>query len=248
MRRIYLYNHKIIENKIFITGETAHYLKNVLRMNTGSRFLAFDGTGIEYELEIKKIFSTVVESEIINRKLTQQKETKISLELCISLCKSKTFENIVKKTSEIGISKIIPFYSTRSVVQIENKEDEKLKRWKRIAAEGSKIAGRTKITEIFLPQRFNTLIEDKISGILFWEQSRKNLKNLISNLFQQISESSVLRIFIGPEGGFTDEEIELAEKNKIVVASLGPRILSVETATICACAILMYEIENLDIY
>lgn len=245
MRRVYLYNHRKLNDTIFISDEPAHYLKNVLRMNIGSRFYGFDGTGTEYELEIKELDSNIIKAKILTERTTLQKETSISIELCISLCKTKTFESILKKVSELGISRIVPIKSERSIVEISSKKaEEKIQRWNKIAADGSKIAGRTKVPEILLPQKFKDAVSQKTGGILFWEQSKTSLNSIINKILSNAVDTKVLKVFIGPEGGFTEKEINLAIENNISVASLGPRILSVETATISAISILSYEIEN----
>ncbi|MCM8788250.1 MAG: RsmE family RNA methyltransferase, partial [Candidatus Omnitrophica bacterium] len=150
-----------------------------------------------------------------------------------------------KKASEIGASKIVPFRSSRSIANFEKVfKKEKMQRWRKIVAEGSKIAGRTKTPEVFLPVNFSTIITCQTPGILFWEQSRNNLKTIVPDLLERIIRAGSLKIFIGPEGGFTEEEVALATGNGTLIASLGPRILSVETATIAALSILIYEIEN----
>jgi len=245
MRRIYLYNHKITGEKIFVYDEPAHYIKNVLRMSTGSVFYGFDGTGMEFLIKITSTNPSYVEGVILEKRTNQQKEASVSIELCISLCKTKTFENIIKKVSEIGVTSIIPMITTRSIINIDTKSlPAKIKRWEKIAAEGSKIAGRTKIPSISLPQRFETVISNKICGILFWEQASTHIKIVLNSIKEKMPEIKLIRIFIGPEGGFTQEEVSMAESNGIPIAGLGPRILSVETATIVAVSILMYEFEK----
>ncbi|HOK80472.1 MAG TPA: RsmE family RNA methyltransferase [bacterium] len=247
MRRIYLYNHEKIGSTIFVSGEPAHYLKNVLRMTIGSKFLAFDGSGNEYTLEIKKFLNSKVETKILQEQYSEQKEPQISIELCLCLCKIATFENIIKKAAEIGVSKIIPVKSMRSIFEIDEKKlPAKLERWKKIAAEGSKIAGRTRIPEIKKIENFETIITQDLPAILFWEQSRVPLKDALNNIFSKIQEKRSIAILIGPEGGFTENEVEKAAENHISIASLGPRILSVETASILAIGIAFYELGLFD--
>lgn len=245
MRRIYLYGHKKVKNRIFISGETAHYLKNVLRIKNGSHFFAFDGTSTEYKLEVITISDKYICTEIKEQISAEKKELETIIELCMPLCKTSTFENILKKSAELGVAKICPVKTERSIIQIsKHKIEGKIKRWTRIAAEGSKIAGRTKIPEIVSPEDFTIAVLKKTSGILFWEQSSNNLKTSIETVLNNISDTKIVSIFIGPEGGFTEKEVDLAKNNGILDASLGPRILSVETAAICAISILIYEIEN----
>ncbi len=197
MRRIHIYTYRRNRNKISILDEPAHYLKNVLRMKAGSKFYAFDGTGKEYELEIKRVSDTDIETEIIAEKIKEEKEPPI-----------------------------------------------KINRWKKIVAEGSKIAGRTKIPDILIPDKFENIVSQQKNSILFWERSDNNLKIMIDRLFKRLDKTNTLRIFIGPEGGFTEKEVKLATQNDVLIASLGSRILSVETATISALSVIMYELEN----
>ncbi len=217
-----------------------HYLKNVLRLKEGSQFKAFDDTGVEYLLEVRKT-SPLIEARILETIRVFSEEPSINIEFCPSICRMKVFESTIEKAAELGVTRIIPVITSRSHNIPQERLLSKIKRWYRIAAEGSKISGRIKIPEVHTPERLNKIMAEPGINIFFWEQSEENLKQLIPLIRQQISNKKTLRVFIGPEGGFTEEEAELARRNNSLVAGLGKRILKVETAAIAAISILLYE-------
>jgi len=243
MRRIYLYNHRKINNSILISGEPFHYLRNVLRLKEGSQFKGFDSTGTEYLLEIKKM-QPMIEARILDESQIYQHEPIINIEFCPSLCKMKTFEHTLEKVAELGVAKIKPVITERSFVLSSGHISSKIQRWHKILAEGTKISGSAKIPDICMPERIENVLNQQGINIFFWEQSEKNLKEIIPMIKQRLLDNKTIKVFIGPEGGFTEEEANLAEKTKSLIVGLGKRILSVETATIAAIAILSYELNE----
>ncbi|MCM8772912.1 MAG: 16S rRNA (uracil(1498)-N(3))-methyltransferase [Candidatus Omnitrophica bacterium] len=250
MRRIYLGNDCLkIKNKFLIRGETYHYLKNVLKLSKNDLFKGFDGSGREYKIKIFDVGKREVIGEVIEEEQIYTPELNFTLNLFQSLPKGEKFEFIIRETTQLGVKKIIPVISKRVIVKIsEEKIDNKIKRWIKIAEEASKVSGRTFIPEIAKPLKFDNCImeEKKDIGIIFWEGEREiTIKDFVKNLKKEDIYNKKINVFIGPEGGFDEEEIELAKRNGYISVSLGKRILKVETASTVAIAILVYEFENL---
>ncbi|MCM8818469.1 MAG: 16S rRNA (uracil(1498)-N(3))-methyltransferase [Candidatus Omnitrophica bacterium] len=249
MRRVYIGTDAYkSENIFFIKGETYHYLKNVLRLKIGNVFIGFDGSGKEYEIEIMEIKKGVIIGKIKVEIQVYFPETEFNLNLFQCIPKSEKFEFIIRETTQLGIKRIVPVLSKRVIVKIQKERIEnKINRWEKIAKESAKVSGRTFIPEISKPAKFEDCIkEPKDYGIIFWEGERKNtIKDFFRNLNGDSIKNKKINVFIGPEGGFDKEEIEIAKNYNYFVASLGKRILKVETASVISIGILIYELENL---
>lgn len=249
MRRIYIGNNLFkTKNILSIKGETYHYLKNVLRLKQKNVFLGFDGSGKEYKVEISEIKKGEILGKILEEKEIYYPETDFNLNLFQCIPKGEKFEFIIKETTQLGVKRIVPVISKRVIVKITYKRIEnKIDRWKKIAEESSKVSGRTFVPEISRPVKFKDCIkEDKDLGIIFWEGERKlTVKDFIKNLNRDSLKNKKINVFIGPEGGFDEEEIEIAKSYNYYILSLGKRILKVETASIISIGILIYELENL---
>lgn len=241
MRRFFIEQTKITSTKIFITGSDAAHIKKVLRMKSGDRIGLFDGRGFEYEARIENLLAESVEVSITKRFLSAS-ESPVQIIVAQALLKDKKMDILARQLTEIGITKLIPFTSIRSVPRPDKKRlSERRKRWEKIAIEALKQCRRGHVTEIGETITFNDVIkiDDECDlKIVFWENESKP----ISDAVQQVHDRHYRKILavLGPEGGFTEKEIEDARACGFVTASLGPRILRAETATVAACTILQY--------
>ncbi len=241
MRRFFIEESKITGPIISITGSDAAHIKKVLRMEPGDRIGLFDGRGFEYEARIENLFSGSVEVSITKRFLSAL-ESPVQITVAQALLKDKKMDILARQLTEIGITKLIPFTAVRSVPRPDKKKlSARRKRWEKIAIEALKQCGRGHVTEIGETVTFNDVIkvDDECDlKIVFWENESKP----VSDVVQQVNDGKCKKILsvLGPEGGFTEREIEDARACGFVTASLGPRILRAETAAIVACTILQY--------
>jgi len=241
MRRFFIEQSKITSTKIFITGSDAAHIKKVLRMKSGDRIGLFDGRGFEYEARIESLTVESVEVSIARRFLSAS-ESPVQIIVAQALLKDKKMDTLARQLTEIGVARLIPFTSIRSVPIPDKKRlSARRKRWEKIAIEALKQCRRGHVTEICKTVTFNDVI--KIDDgcdlkIVFWENESKP----VSDAFQQVHDRHYRKILavLGPEGGFSEKEIEDARACGFVTASLGPRILRSETAAIAACTILQY--------
>jgi 16S rRNA (uracil1498-N3)-methyltransferase len=248
MRRIYLDKNECVreDNIIYMKGEVFHYLNKVLRMKAGDKFEAFDGTGSEYVIRIKgkdtESFAGIIEAE----KKDYNRELPFEFILFQSIPKGSKMDFIVRETAQLGVTKIVPVSSTRVVPVFDRqKANKKAERWRKIAIEAAKIAGRTLIPEVTAPVKFQDACGTKTDfSFIFWEDGKKSLKNFMKRISSLPDKKFSVKIFVGPEGGYTKEEVVFASGKAIVPVSLGKRILKVETASVIATAITIYELEN----
>ena len=240
MARFYVPQPRIENGMLRIDGNEGKHIRRVLRLKKGDGIIIFDGLGKEYEGTIleEEPSSVVVR---IQKILSSKKESQLEVILAQSLLKGEKMDYLIQKATELGVKRIIPFFSSRSVPLIE--KSGRLKRhhrWERIAIEASKQCGRGVVPRIEFFQDYSEMLRtaspDSLRLIL-WEREGVKLKEVLGKL---IEETEVFFI-IGPEGGFSREEVEEAKKIGFLPVTLGRRILRAETASLCLLSILQYE-------
>lgn len=247
MRRIYLdpVDCERDHSTIYIKGSSLHYISNVLRMKEGDIFTGFDGSGYEYEIEITSRDKRFLKGEILKAEKMMDVEPLFNIVLFQSIPKGSKMDKIIGEVAQLGVKKVYPVISNRVVPHIDKESIQHKKgRWKRLAAEASKIAGMETVMDIVEPIGFEEAV--KLSAdvkIIFWEKATTSLRDVIKH-FPELKKGANIHIFIGPEGGYGDEEIALAQRYDVLSASIGKRILKVETASVIAVALTLYELEN----
>jgi 16S rRNA (uracil1498-N3)-methyltransferase len=220
-------------------------MKNVLRMKKGEHILISDGMDREYECEIIKLDSEAVEAKIIDV-FGSAAELPTKITLFQGLPKSDKMELIVQKAVELGVYEVVPVVTRRTVVKLdEKKARKKVERWNTIALSAAKQAKRGRIPEVrplmTLKEAFSYSQEFDASIIPY--EDAKGIGHS-RQVLHDLKGSSHIGIFIGPEGGFEESEIEEAKKLGITPITLGKRILRTETAGMAVLSILMFEMEE----
>ncbi|MBE5742679.1 MAG: 16S rRNA (uracil(1498)-N(3))-methyltransferase [Clostridiales bacterium] len=234
------------EGKFRICGNDYNHVTNVLRMKTGENLLVSHG-GASHLCKIVEFTNDSVIVEIIEENY-QNTSLPIEIYLFQGLPKSDKLELIIQKTVELGVSKIIPVEMSRSIVKIEPKKAEsKVSRWQAIAESAAKQSKRTVIPTIEKPISFNSALEiAKTLDLFIVPYECKNGMLDTTHVLSQIKPNTKVGIMIGPEGGFSDNEIEKVLLSNGQTISLGKRILRTETAAILSVgAIMLYAEINL---
>lgn len=245
MARFFVQNDSVENNLITITGPDVKHISKVLRLVPGDKIGVSTGTGREFEAVIREITTKEVISEIVTEKQVST-EPPVRVNLYQGLPKGDKLELIIQKSTELGVSRIIPVISERTVVKLdEKKAGERRVRWQRIAEEAAKQSRRTAIPQIEEPVKFETAVElpgDNGLVIMPWEEQKSGgIKQLIKNN----TDVAEVSIFVGPEGGFSQREARLAADKGFHLVTLGPRIMRTETAGIVTAAIILYELGDL---
>jgi 16S rRNA (uracil1498-N3)-methyltransferase len=263
MPRLYLSINHVKDKHISIIEEKANYLTSVLRCKKGDELIVFDGKGNCLRTIILQADRREVITEVIEKFLCDT-ESHINITLVQGLLKGEKMDIVIQKTTELGVEEIIPAVTERSQLR----ETRKLARWRKIAEEASRQSGRSVIPIIHEPIEFIKILSNhnpkyKLQGFIFFEEYGMKLSEAIekirmqdkgykikdtkkSNLSQKHASciphhvSSRFYVFIGPEGGFTKEEVALAKGKGLLVTSLGRRILRAETAAISAITLVQY--------
>ena len=192
--------------------------------------------------EIENISRHEVTARLL-KELPKPDDSPVSINICQALLKPQKMDYMIEKTSELGISGILPFYSERTVIKLDERQSEnKVRRWKEITRSASKQSGRLAPAEIYEPVHLVKLLEilKSFNGlkVLLWEgEEYTSLKELLKS--SEIPEN--FTGIIGPEGGFTKKEADMIKETGIIPVSLGLRILRAETAAITLTALIQYE-------
>lgn len=229
---------------ITITGEDFNHIKNVLRMKVGTEIRVSNKEDVDYLCHIHEITDQEVIAKIddIDREGTEL-PTKVFL--FQGLPKGDKMETVIQKNVELGVYRVIPVAMKRCVVKLDAKKAKsKVERWQKISESAAKQSKRMIIPEIAELMDYKSAVKLAASMDMFL-LPYENAKGMAETkrLIEQIKPGQSVAVFIGPEGGFEDEEVELAKSAGANVISLGKRILRTETAGMALMAALMYEIE-----
>lgn len=251
MHRFLIEPGDVQNGTVSIAGDDAKHMLQVLRFRVGDIFYAFDGSGLEYEVELTVIEKSRALGKVL-RSYRPDTEPAKQVILFQGIPKTDKMDWIIQKSVELGVSKIVPVATQYSVVQVKDRGLEgKLERWNRIAREACKQSRRVIVPQVTAPVGFS-------EALRFWSDSVENApdgakltvfcyenegKKCLKDLFKcyNIDHVNAAGVFIGPEGGFSREEIRLAETCGFHPVSLGKRILRAETAAIAVLSVVMHE-------
>lgn len=230
-------------NKYYITGSDFNHIKNVLRMKEGDVFLV--SCNGKSDLCILEAFEPEAVIAAIDQENYQDCELPARIYLFQGLPKSDKMELIIQKCVELGVTDIVPVEMSRSIVKIEEKKKQsKITRWQSIAESAAKQSKRNVIPEIHPIINFNQAVKfAQTLDITAVPYESENGMISTKSFLSEIRHDMSIGIFIGPEGGFEEKEIELAKSANAHIISLGKRILRTETAAITAVGMCMLYIE-----
>lgn len=239
MYRFFIDQENVNGDFIEIYEEDFHHAKNVLRLKLGDK-LEIISPKIMYICEIISFSKDSLKTKIL--KFEKLSDIKIPITLYQALAKGDKFEYIVQKAVELGINKIVPFESERTIVKCKQKSYEKKEvRYKRIIKSASMQSKRNYIPTLSPPINLKDIpLTKNTLGLLAYEQSENSLKKLL----RTTDSISNINIVIGPEGGFSENEIIYLKSKGYNSISLGERILRTETASLNLLSILGYELER----
>ncbi len=242
------------EKKTFtLKGPEAFHIAKVLRYKPGQELTLFDGKGGRFTGVIEAIGADTVTGRIESTLETAPRRAAATLRLYQGLLKSGPWDYVLEKGTELGVAAFVPLLTPRTVVLLREAEraHAKRERWTRVVMAAAKQCQRAQLPEIEEPVEFRDAIracQGKGVSIVAWEglcgsSAAGPLREALRG--EPGSAPGVVNVFVGPEGGFSDDEVELAESLGAVLVGLGPRILRAETAALAACALVQYELGQL---
>ncbi len=241
------------DRTLYIDGEDVKHISKVLRYGQGDEIEVCDSNGHEYICRIESIDKTRIDLSIVNE-VDINRESRIRVSLYQGVPKSTKMDIILQKLTEAGVDEIVLVNTKRSVVNIkEDKADKKFDRWERIIYEAAKQCKRGLIPKLRGILTFKEALEDMgkndINICPYEVEKSLGIKEAlqtgqVKRILENKDEVRV-GIFIGPEGGFAEEENEMVKAAGISSVTMGPRIFRTETASIVATAITLYELGDI---
>ena len=246
MQQFFVKPEQIEEHTIYIGGADVNHMKNVLRMKPGEDLRVNSGEGKTYLCCVSSYEDDRALLDIL-KVMYSDTELPSRIVLFQGLPKGDKMDWIVQKAVELGAYSIVPFAAKRSVVKLdEKKAAKKQARWQAIAKGAAEQSGRSMIPEVKNAVTFAEALElsEDLDILLIPYELEEGIKET-ARVIDTIRAGHSVGIFIGPEGGFEEEEVELAKKAGVYPVSLGKRILRTETAGLTVLSILMYRLEIL---
>ena len=245
MHRFFAEPGQIGEKEIVITGADVNHIRNVLRMRADEEVLIADGQGAEYRCKLTDLGENEVLAQIL-WKLDGNAELASAVTLFQGLPKSDKMDLIVQKCVELGVDRIVPVSTKRAVVKLDAKKEEtRLKRWNTISESAAKQSGRGVIPEVSGVMSFEKALEEaKKLEVLLIPYERAEHMAETRRVMGEIRPGQSVGVFIGPEGGFEESEVEEAVAAGAKAITLGKRILRTETAGLAVMAMLSYLLEE----
>lgn len=242
MHRFFISPQAIRDNRVVMRGTVVHQIRDVLRMEPGDEIVLLDNSGSAYRAELVTVDRDAVRGRVVD-KWRLETEPAAHITLYQGLMKGQKFDWVLQKGTELGITAFVPLLSARCIIgAAEDVSATRLERWQKIIVEAAEQAGRAVLPSLSTAILFRSACESAVQrgelALIPWEgEHTTGLREALA----RAPKAREFHLFIGPEGGFADEEIELAKSLGIVSVSLGPRILRAETAGLAAAAALLYE-------
>lgn len=228
-----IYQNTPIEHTVQLSAQAMQHVVTVLRLQTGSPIILFNGDNYEYhgELLIKDKRTALVN---IKEKIFADRESPFKIHLAQGIARGEKMDFIIQKAVELGVDEITPVFTERCNVKLDKERSEKrLMHWQQVAISAAEQCGRNAITRIHSPATLSSLLETSqiANKFILSHRAQTDFKSIAADIKQCL-------LLVGPEGGFSPFELEYTQAHHFVAILLGPRILRTETAALVAMSIL----------
>lgn len=245
MHRFFVSPNRIHHRFVQFDDDQAHQMRRVLRLRPGDQVVVLDGSGWQYEATLEEV-SNAKATGRLSEPVEATGEPAARLTLYQSLVRREKFEWVLQKGTEVGVAAFVPVITRRSLVRdAEDIGPEKLGRWRRIIREAAEQSGRGLLPSLTGPIDFDASPTGALQAgmaLIAWEgETRRTIGEALAGR----STAHDFALFIGPEGGFDEEEVRLAESWGAVPVSLGRRILRAETAAVVGAALVLHHLGEL---
>ncbi len=240
LRRFFVDSSVLEGDSLTITGDLAHRLARVLRYRPGDQLVLTAGQAMESIAQVESASPRSVLLKVVDERPSPE-EPSIEVILYQSLIRPNRFDYALEKCTEIGVSRFVPMINEHTQVQ-EESGSSRAERWRRIIIEAAEQCGRGRLPEVDQPQSFEDALKTAPGlKLVPWEDERTTpLGECLRSLQEPPAQVSV---FIGPEGGYAEDEIGLARESAATLVTLGKRVLRSETAAAVACGIVLHELD-----
>jgi 16S rRNA (uracil1498-N3)-methyltransferase len=241
MNRFYIPRPVILDNLITMQDkEHVHHIKSVLHLKAGEPVVIFDDSGNEYSCLISALSEEVV-LRIKEKHSPDKSHLKTAFTIACAIPKKSKFDEIVDKLTQLGASKIIPLVTERVIVRLDQKKENlRLNRWRKIAQSAAEQSQRKDIPVIEKVQKLKDVLAKSKDFELKLIPTLSGKRRSLREVFALTAPLVNVIVLIGPEGDFSDEEIELAKAQGFIPVTLGDLVLRVDTAAIAAASFIRF--------
>lgn len=237
--RVYYKDSLTVGSSIILNTDSAHYLGNVLRLKEGNEVILFN----EDAGDVIGTITSITKQELsikLNEKITTPLVSDLYIHLGLVISKGDRMDYGIQKSTELGVNEITPLFSEFCEVKFteSRRQQKKIGHWQRIAISACEQSGAHIPLQINNPTKIVSFVQRKVSStrLILDVQASKNIT--------EIGQADAFEILIGPEGGFSNQELKIAKNHGYQPVNLGPRILRTETAPVAATAILQSKFGN----
>ena len=240
MRRFFAHPDCFAGDKVILGKDETRHLRDVLRLSEGDEVAVFDGSGFDHSCVIENMSKKGAILAVQTRTNPPSPESPFDLTMAVALTKGDKFEFVIQKCVELGAKRLMPLLTDRCDVKLHDKTESKMERWRKIVIESSKQCGRGILMDIEEPRSFTSLLkdEDPKNLVLFSERGGGKVADL--------DFDNAVVALVGPEGGWSHEELESAKDAEVRIVTLGGRILRAETAAVSVATILQHRSGDLN--
>ena len=243
MHRFFIQHSQIQGSRLYVEGPDVNHIKNVLRMKPGDQVMVSDGEDMQYLCALESFTDGLVWFEIVDT-WKENRELPSKLYLFQGIPKSDKMELIIQKATELGVHEVVPVVTGRTVVRLdEKKAQKKTARWNAIAESAAKQSGRSRIPQVREVMAFSEALAfaGELDVLLIPYEKAEGMEST-RQAIEGIRPGQSVGIFIGPEGGFEEAEVEQAMECGAAPVTLGRRILRTETAGFVVLSMLLYHL------
>jgi 16S rRNA (uracil1498-N3)-methyltransferase len=231
------------QSPVVLTGDVAHQMRRVLRLAPGDRVQLLDGEGLACDAQVIAVTARDVRLEITDRALAAG-EPRTHITLYQAVLKSDRFAWALQKATEVGVSAFVPLITERSIIDDLHVVEAKRERWQRVIQEAAEQCGRGRVPPLLPGHLLRQALKNPgwpgALRLIPWEgEHGRSLAEVLSGC--NLNVDARIEVFVGPEGGFSDTEIDWARRHDVQPVTLGPRILRAETAGLVAAVAILYQ-------
>lgn len=244
MNRFFVPQEWIADDRVHLDEPFAHQICHVLRLQPQDLVVVLDNTGAEYEVRLTEVNKTRVIG-CIQETRTCAAEPSVRVTLFQSMLKRDKFEWVLQKCTELGVARIVPVVTSRSLVQKTEIKPAKMARWRHIIREAAEQCARGRVPDlaepIHLAETFKLPFNTRLMATV--DKDLDSIDQCLSHVTVETSHD--IGLWIGPEGGYDPDEVALAKREGISCVGLGQRTLRTETAAIVGCTLILHALKEL---
>ncbi|HEY8568918.1 16S rRNA (uracil(1498)-N(3))-methyltransferase [Microbulbifer sp.] len=238
--RIYSAESLAGKSEVQLDEAASRHLVKVLRLGPGRPLILFDGEGGEYEAELLEAGKKALVK--IGAHSEEDYQSPLAITLAIGISRGDRFDWVIQKATELGVAAIQPLFTERCEVKLSGERmEKKLGQWQQIAISACEQCARNRVPEILSPQKFTQFLDHARSDAALKLVLHHRTETTLAELEQQAGRPDAALLLVGPEGGLSAEEIELALQQGFHPLRLGPRVLRTETAPVAALSVLQFQ-------